>query len=80
MLQFCSTSSSSSQGFGNSFPYYHHHGGGGGGGGEQQQEELRVSISFHWGGKPIIFETDGESFTAKLIMATLDYKLLGGGK
>lgn len=44
----------------------------------QPDQELRVSLSFHWGGKPVILETEGESFSAELIMATLDYKLLGG--
>jgi hypothetical protein len=42
------------------------------------EEEMRVVISFQWGGKPIIFETEGEHFTAELIMATLDHKLLRG--
>ena len=42
------------------------------------EQELRVSISFHWGGKPITIETDAEHFSAHLIMATLDHKLLGG--
>mmetsp|Transcript_37526 Transcript_37526/g.54945 ORF Transcript_37526/g.54945 Transcript_37526/m.54945 type:complete len:458 (+) Transcript_37526:195-1568(+) len=41
-------------------------------------EELRVILSFHWGGRPVIFETEGESFSAELIMATLDHKLLAG--
>lgn len=43
-------------------------------------EELRVAITFHWGGKPVLLETKGPSFSAELIMATLDHKLLGGLK
>jgi len=43
-------------------------------------EELRVSITFHWGGRPVLMETKGPSFSAQLIMATLDHKLLGGLK
>jgi hypothetical protein len=43
-------------------------------------EELRVSILFHWGGRPVLMETKGPSFSAQLIVATLDHKLLGGLK
>lgn len=43
-------------------------------------QELRVTLTFHWGGKPVIMETKGPSFSAQLIMATLDHKLLGGLK
>ena len=41
-------------------------------------EELRIILSFHWGGRPITFETEGDTFTAVLILATLDHKLLRG--
>lgn len=40
------------------------------------EQELRVTLFFHWGGRPIIFETSAESFSAELVLATLDYKLL----
>mmetsp|Transcript_25579 Transcript_25579/g.59409 ORF Transcript_25579/g.59409 Transcript_25579/m.59409 type:complete len:139 (-) Transcript_25579:32-448(-) len=41
------------------------------------EEDLLVSMFFHWGGKPIIFETESSTFRAELVMATLDHKLLG---
>jgi len=40
-------------------------------------QELQVSIQFFWGGKPIVAKTMGEKFSAELVMATLDHKLLG---
>jgi len=40
-------------------------------------QELQVSIQFFWGGKPIVAKTEGEHFSAELVMATLDHKLLG---
>ena len=40
-------------------------------------QELQVSIQFFWGGKPIVAKTVGEQFSAELVMATLDHKLLG---
>mmetsp|Transcript_42397 Transcript_42397/g.128620 ORF Transcript_42397/g.128620 Transcript_42397/m.128620 type:complete len:161 (+) Transcript_42397:641-1123(+) len=42
-------------------------------------EEIRAVVSFHWGGRPVSFDAEGEAFTAQLIMATLDHKLLGRG-
>jgi len=41
-------------------------------------EDLRVTILFHFGGKPIVFETTTATFSGKLVMATLDFKLLRG--
>jgi hypothetical protein len=39
--------------------------------------EQRVALSFHWGGKPLTLETRGtESFSMRLVLATLEYKLL----
>lgn len=35
-----------------------------------------VSVSFHWGGRPIVFESNSEFFSAELVLATLDYDLL----
>lgn len=43
-------------------------------------QELQVSIQFFWGGKPIVAKTEGEQFSAELVMATLDHKLLGSMK
>jgi hypothetical protein len=43
-------------------------------------QELQVSIQFFWGGKPIVAKTKGEQFSAELVMATLDHKLLGSMK
>ena len=49
------------------------------------EEDLRVTLSFHWGGKPIVFGTKTPTFSGELVMATLDHKLLrhaannGGG-
>lgn len=37
---------------------------------------LPVSISFYWGGKPMVVKTTGEHFSAQLIMATLDHKMM----
>jgi len=43
-------------------------------------QELQVSIQFFWGGKPIVARTKGDQFSAELVMATLDHKLLGSMK
>jgi Rad9 len=41
-------------------------------------QELRVSINFFWGGRPMVVETEWEGcFQAQLVMATLDHHLLG---
>eukprot|EP00545_Synedropsis_sp_CCMP1620_P011680 CAMPEP_0119009090 /NCGR_PEP_ID=MMETSP1176-20130426/4139_1 /TAXON_ID=265551 /ORGANISM="Synedropsis recta cf, Strain CCMP1620" /LENGTH=365 /DNA_ID=CAMNT_0006961539 /DNA_START=111 /DNA_END=1211 /DNA_ORIENTATION=+ len=44
-------------------------------------DDVRVSLHFHWGGKPLILQTKTPTFCGELVMATLDYKLLrrGGG-
>ena len=41
-------------------------------------------LSFHWGGKPIVIETDGDYFTGELVLATLHHgmiasNIIGGG-
>ena len=41
-------------------------------------EDARVIVSFYWGGRPIIFETEGEAFRGELILATVDHSLLNG--
>ena len=39
-------------------------------------QELRTTLFFHWGGKPLVMQTSTESFSAHLVLATLDHKLL----
>jgi hypothetical protein len=39
-------------------------------------QELQVSISFFWGGRPMVVRAAGEHFHAELVMATLDHRLL----
>ena len=42
-------------------------------------QELRVTINFFWGGRPMVVETEWEGcFSAQLVMATLNHNLLGG--
>lgn len=41
-------------------------------------DELKVIVSFHWGGKPISFEAEGDSFKCELILATVAHNLLTG--
>ena len=33
-------------------------------------------MHFLWGGKPLLFETEGDSFSASLLLATLDHSLV----
>lgn len=40
------------------------------------EENLRVTLYFHWGGKPLLMETKTPTFSGELVMGTLDYKLL----
>lgn len=35
-----------------------------------------IYISFHWGGKPALLETKAETFSARLVLATLDHSSL----
>ena len=42
--------------------------------------ELDVTISFFWGGKPLVVKAKGEGFSTELVLATLDHKLLEGMK
>lgn len=39
-------------------------------------QELPVTIQFYWGGKPMVVTTKSIGFSAELVMATLDHKLL----
>ena len=41
-----------------------------------QDNSSTIILYFYWGGKPLIVETEGDAYTAELILATLDYKLL----
>ena len=42
-------------------------------------------LSFHWGGRPVIIETEGDFFSAELVLATLHHAMItsnisvGGG-
>ena len=40
-------------------------------------DEMTVTLSFHWGGRPVAIEAETDSISAMLILATLDHKLLG---
>eukprot|EP00986_Skeletonema_menzelii_P002189 scaffold608_cov144-Skeletonema_menzelii.AAC.9 len=33
-------------------------------------------LSFHWGGKPVVIETDGDSFSGELVLATLHHGMI----
>ena len=39
-------------------------------------QELSVSVFFHWGGKPMVLETSTDSFSAHVVLATLNHELL----
>lgn len=39
-------------------------------------QSLPVSLSFFWGGKPIVVKATAEGFSGQLVMATLDHKLM----
>jgi len=41
-----------------------------------EEEEDQMMVSFHWGGFPLTFEIERNCFSAQLILATLDFKLL----
>lgn len=43
-------------------------------------QSLPVSISFFWGGKPMVVKTNVEGFSGELVMATLDHKLMASMK
>jgi len=42
-------------------------------------------VSFHWGGRPLVIETDGDFYNAELVLSTLHYGMIastvnvGGG-
>lgn len=40
--------------------------------------ELTVVFHWHWGGKPVVFETEGEAFKGTVILSTVSHKLLNG--
>ena len=35
-----------------------------------------VILSFHWGGRPIVIETDGDYFSGELVLATLHHGII----
>ncbi len=41
-------------------------------------DDLRAIVSFYWGGRPIIIETEGDAFKGELILATVPHDLLQG--
>ncbi len=47
--------------------------------------DLLSVVSFHWGGRPLVIETDGEFYNAELVLATLHHGMIdstvdvGGG-
>lgn len=43
-------------------------------------QELPITLQFFWGGKPMVVSLDSQGFSAELVMATLDHKLLGSLK
>lgn len=43
-------------------------------------QELPITLQFFWGGKPMVVVTKSQGFSAELVMATLDHKLLGSMK
>jgi hypothetical protein len=43
-------------------------------------QELPITLQFFWGGKPMVATTKAQGFSAELVMATLDHKLLGSMK
>jgi hypothetical protein len=43
-------------------------------------QELPVTLHFYWGGIPMVVTTKSQGFSAELVMATLDHKLLGSIK
>ena len=42
-----------------------------------QDQELPITVSFFWGGKPMVVKASAEGFSAQLVTATLNHKLLG---
>jgi Rad9 len=39
-------------------------------------QQSLVHVSFHWGGKPMKWQTQTDTYTIQLVLATLDYQLL----
>jgi len=35
-----------------------------------------VILSFHWGGRPIVIENDGDYFSGELVLATLHHGMI----
>jgi Rad9 len=43
---------------------------------QNQALDLFVRVSFHWGGKPLVMQSQSNTYSIQLILATLDYQLL----
>jgi Rad9. len=48
------------------------------GGKVEEFGELKLIVNFYWGGKPIVFETEGDAFQGVLILSTVHHSLLKG--
>lgn len=48
------------------------------GGNADELGEMRVIVNFHWGGRPIVFETEGDAFKGQVILSTVSHHLLKG--
>jgi len=48
------------------------------GGNADELGEMRVIVNFHWGGRPIVFETEGDAFKGQVILSTVSHLLLKG--
>jgi len=48
------------------------------GGNADELGEMRVIMNFHWGGRPIVFETEGDAFKGQVILSTVGHRLLKG--
>ena len=73
MLQFCSQAASMSSS--SSIHWVDHHGGGLDES-RDQHHPWSVALSFHWAGKPLIWESKGNSVSIQLVLATLDHQIL----
>lgn len=48
------------------------------GGNADELGEMKVIVNFHWGGRPIVFETEGDAFKGQVILSTVSHLLLKG--
>ena len=45
---------------------------------ENSDDELRTIVSFHYGGRPIVIETEGDSYKGEVMLSTIAHRLLNG--